>query len=138
MQGEGTLEPEQIAHLSTLGIQVIAEPVTQIEALPGPTVKLTTNAGSTHAFDTLYPMIGCEPRIELLNGLNARGDSFNQLWVDERQQTSIPGIYAAGDVVHSLNQMAVGAAHAAIAATAIHNTLPKNYWDEPSEKLMRW
>lgn len=32
--------------------------------------------------------------------------------VDEHQQTSVPGLYAAGDVVKALNQMSVGVGHA--------------------------
>ena len=126
VQGEGTLNPEQMEDLSSLNIRVIIEPITQIEAHSGRAVVLTTSPGSSRAFDTLYPMIGFEPRAELLRGLDARLDSFKQLWVDENQQTSIPGIYAAGDVVQALNQMTVGAAHAATAATAIHNSRSNN------------
>jgi thioredoxin reductase (NADPH) len=35
----------------------------------------------------------------------------------------VPGLYAAGDVVAGLNQIAVAAGQAAIATTAIHNGL---------------
>jgi thioredoxin reductase (NADPH) len=38
-------------------------------------------------------------------------------------QTSIDGLYAAGDVVHGLNQICVATGQAAIAATAIHHYL---------------
>ena len=111
-------------NLAELNIEVISSAVTDIRALPGPTVHLSTHAGESYVLDTLYPMVGCEPCVQLLEGLGARQDDFHQLWVDEHQQTSVPGLYAAGDV---LNQMSVGAAHAATAATAIHNTLPRNY-----------
>jgi thioredoxin reductase (NADPH) len=131
VQGEAALDPAQM--LSNLNIRVIEEPFSLIEALPGTTVRLTTKTGVARTFDTIYPMIGCEPRVELLQDLQPRQDSFKQLWVDAHQQTSIPGIYATGDVVHALNQMTVGAAHAATAATAIHNSLPKNYWDHSRE-----
>ena len=43
--------------------------------------------------------------------------------VDRHQQTSVSGLYAAGDVVAALNQLSVATGHAAIAATAIHNSL---------------
>jgi thioredoxin reductase (NADPH) len=33
-------------------------------------------------------------------------------------------LFAAGDVVSDLHQLVVAEAHAAIAATALHNTLP--------------
>jgi len=50
-----------------------------------------------------------------------------ELIVDVDQQTTVPGLYAAGNVVKALNQMSVGAGHAAIAATAIHNSLARNF-----------
>ena len=53
--------------------------------------------------------------------------SDGELVVDAHQQTTVPGLYAAGDVVKALNQMSVGVGHAAIAATAIHNRLPDNF-----------
>jgi thioredoxin reductase (NADPH) len=42
---------------------------------------------------------------------------------DEHQQTTVPNLYAAGDVVRGLNQISVAMGEAAIAATAIHNRL---------------
>jgi thioredoxin reductase (NADPH) len=121
------LDEAEVRHLAALNIRVISSQITQIRTTPDPRVSLWTQDGSSYRVDTVYPMIGCQPRVELLEGLGARQDEFQQLWVDAHQRTSIPGLYAAGDVVHALNQMSVGAAHAAIAATAIHNALPKNY-----------
>ena len=66
-------------------------------------------------------------RETLADSLGASVDSNGELLVDAHQHTSVPGIYAAGDVVKALNQMNVGTAHAAIAATAIHDTLTDNY-----------
>jgi thioredoxin reductase (NADPH) len=37
--------------------------------------------------------------------------------------TSVEGLYAAGDLVRGLNQIAVATGEAAIAATAMHNRL---------------
>jgi thioredoxin reductase (NADPH) len=83
--------------------------------------------GKEHRFDAVYPMVGCAPRVELLKALAPRLDENNLLWVDEHQASSVSGLYAAGDVVHALNQMSVGTAHAATAATAVHHALPPNY-----------
>jgi thioredoxin reductase len=46
------------------------------------------------------------------------------LKADDHQRTSIDGLYAAGDVVSDLHQIAVATGHAAIAATHIHKSLP--------------
>ena len=61
----------------------------------------------------------------LASNLGARCNDVGCLEVDQ-QQTSIEGIYAAGDVV-DLHQLAVATGHAAIAATAIHRSLPTNF-----------
>ena len=60
---------------------------------------------------------------ELARGLGARLADDGRLEVDLHQATSVPGLYAAGDVVRGLNQIAVATAEAAVAATAIHNAL---------------
>ena len=55
--------------------------------------------------------------------LGASLDESGALRVNLHQQTSVPGIYAAGDNVRGLNQVVVAAAEAAVAATDIHNQL---------------
>lgn len=42
---------------------------------------------------------------------------------DAKQRTRQPGVYAAGDAVTGLNQIAVAMAQAEVAATDIHNAL---------------
>ena len=83
--------------------------------------------GDELSFDTLYPMLGSNARTELAKSLGVTFESDGELVVDTDQRTSVLGLYAAGDVVNALNQMSVGVAHAAIAATAIHNALKDNY-----------
>ncbi|MES2207838.1 MAG: FAD-dependent oxidoreductase [Pseudomonadota bacterium] len=82
---------------------------------------IQTSRGDKYTFDVIYPMLGCHPRTELAQHLGADVDEDGKLIVDEHQRTSVPGLYAAGDVVRGLNQISVAAGQAAIAATAIHN-----------------
>ncbi len=49
--------------------------------------------------------------------------SAESLEVSAHQETAVPGLYAVGDVVASLNQMCVAMGHAAIATSHIHQTL---------------
>jgi len=74
-------------------------------------------------FDCLYLALGCEMQSRLAVSWGATHDADGNLIVDAHQQTSIDGLYAAGDVVRGLNQIAVAAAEAAIAATDIHKRL---------------
>jgi len=85
-------------------------------------VVLAAPDGS-RAFDHLYLALGCSAQADLAVRAGARQDQIGKLLVDTHQMTSVPGLYAAGDVVRGLNQIAVGAGEAAIAATAIHNRL---------------
>ena len=81
----------------------------------------------TRRFDTLYPVLGSDAQSQLAIGLGADVDDNRELRVDARMQTSVDGLYAIGDVVSGLNQISVGMGHAAIAATCIHNRLPRNW-----------
>jgi thioredoxin reductase (NADPH) len=74
-------------------------------------------------FDHLYLALGCSAQADLAIRAGAKQDETGKLQVDSHQMTSVPGLYAAGDVVRGLNQISVGAGEAAIAATAIHNRL---------------
>jgi len=59
--------------------------------------------------------------------MGAETDRGGELIVDGHMQTTIADLYAAGDAVSGLNQVSVAVGHAAVAATAIHNSLPNNY-----------
>jgi thioredoxin reductase (NADPH) len=82
--------------------------------------------GREETFDTLYPVLGAEPKAAFAAALGLRTDDNGEILVDAHMQTSVANLYAAGDVVTDLNQICVAVGHAAIAATAIHNGLPGN------------
>ncbi len=81
--------------------------------------------GRPRGFEVVYAMLGSRQRSQLALALGAACDEEGALHVDSRQETSVPGLYAIGDVVSALNQIAVATGHAAIAATAVHNRLPQ-------------
>jgi thioredoxin reductase (NADPH) len=87
-------------------------------------------AGEPRRFDTVYPVLGCDPQSQLAIELGARVDEEGNLIVDAKQQTTVGGVYAIGDVVSALNQISVAVGHAAIAATAIHRSLPPNFRED--------
>jgi len=121
---EENLDPEGVAELEEAGIELEARPVIGFEAR-GRRVALKFADESTREFDAVYPMLGCKVQGELATRLGARCNEFGDLLVDAHQCTSVPGLYAIGDVVSDINQISVGTGHAAIAATAIHNGLPR-------------
>lgn len=92
---------------------------------------VATEAGEQR-FDTLYPVLGADAQAQLATALGAEVDGSGELRVDARMQTSVDGLYAIGDVVSALNQISVALGHAAIAATAVHNRLPRNWREAQS------
>lgn len=124
--GNGALAPAHHLSLEQAGIRVFEERIAKICVAEARRVAVHLIGGEEFLFDALYPMLGSDARDELGTRLGARC-SDGELLVDIHQQTSVSGLYAAGDVVKALNQMSVGTAHAAIAATAIHNVLGKNH-----------
>lgn len=90
--------------------------------------------GSERRYDSVYPVLGCVAQSRLATALGAHADDNGELVVDLHQQTSVAGLYAIGDVVSALNQISVAVGHAAIAATAIHNRLPRNPRERPQEQ----
>lgn len=105
-----------------LNVEVIRAPIDNVR-LEGDRVTALSWSGRFRVFDLVYSALGTSPNAELARALGARLSDDRCLAVDDHQQTSVPGLYAAGDVVRGLNQIAVAGAEAAIAATAIHNAL---------------
>ena len=83
--------------------------------------------GHEHRFDVVYAALGSDPRNDLALQLGAELGDDGRLRVDERCRTSQEGVYAAGDLVRGLNQVAVACGEAAQAAIAVHNSLPRNF-----------
>lgn len=108
--------------LKRLGIELICAPIDNV-TLEGDRVTALSWGGTFRSFDLVYSALGTSPNAGLAEGLGARTGEDGRLFVDAHQQTSTPGLYAAGDVVRGLNQIAVASAEAAVAATAIHNRL---------------
>jgi thioredoxin reductase (NADPH) len=115
------------ARAAEAGVRCIEDPVAQIHMTPDHLAAVRTASGAEYRFDTLYPTLGCRMRSELAAKLGARCTDAGDIFVDAHMRTSVPGLYAAGDVVNALNQISVAVGHAAIAATDIHNNLQPNF-----------
>lgn len=105
------------------GVRRLASAARSVSLTEGGAVQLRLQDGSALIVDVLYAALGAQPRTQLALQLGAALDPQGALVVDAHGRTSVPGLFAAGDVVSGLDQIAVAAGHGAIAATAIHNQL---------------
>lgn len=126
------ISDECLITLDAAGVAIVHDTVAEVCTQEGAIVGLQTRSGNTYRFDTLYSALGCHVRSELARALGASCDDVGQITVDEKLRTTVPGVYAVGDVANDLNQIVVGAGHAAIAATTIHNSFRLGTALEPS------
>lgn len=120
------LAGSDLSRLAAARVRHVADAVKGVTLQDGHPVIHTADQ-TDHVFDVLYPMLGESARSALASALGAETADCEELVVDGHQQTTVPGLYAVGDVVRGLNQISVAAGQAAVAATAIHNALPPRY-----------
>lgn len=125
-----TLSEEDNSRAREHGIRVITARIDALE-VEEDRISAIRAGGEEHRFETLYSALGLKVRSDLALALGAEHDEAGALVVDAHCRTTIPGLYAAGDVVRGLNQIVVAMGHAAIAATDIHNRCELPTEDEP-------
>jgi thioredoxin reductase (NADPH) len=116
------LSPDQRDTLDAAGIRFHESPVADL-TFEGDEIVAVLADGTQLDVDVLYPALGSKVRAQLAVRLGAECTSEGYLKADAHQCTTIPGLYAAGDVVNELNQICVASGHGAIAATDIYNRL---------------
>lgn len=87
---------------------------------------LKLNTGETLAVDGVFVAIGSSPFTSIVDSLSPKKDDEGCLIVDERQETSIKWLYAAGDVTTNSNkfrQTIMSAAEGCLAAHSVHEDL---------------
>ena len=115
------LDATSLAKLEDAGIARVDGPCGDYRIEGGRLVVKT--AEGERAFDSVYPALGSRIRSELAVAAGANASSDGCLEVDEHQRTSIPGLFAAGDVVKGLDQISHAMGEAGVAATTIRNML---------------
>ena len=95
----------------------VATGVQGLFGIEGVHVKnVKTNKETTLKADGCFIWVGILPNAEFLNGA-VRTDEFGFIIADAKMQTSVPGVYVAGDVRDTpLRQIATAVGDAAIAA----------------------
>jgi thioredoxin reductase (NADPH) len=107
--------------LDAAGIEHVDGPCTAITP-DDDVIRVATSSGE-RVFDTIYLALGSVIRSELAIAAGALASDDGCLEVDAHQRTSVPGLFAAGDVVKGLDQISHAMGEAGVAATTIRNLL---------------
>lgn len=121
---ESAVNEDEARQLAAANVRHISSPLAGVTLTDDLKPVLHTRDGEDYECDVFYPMLGQTARSGLAAALGAETAECDTLLVDDHCRTSVPGLYAIGDVTRGLNQIAVATGQAAIAATTIHNTLP--------------
>lgn len=78
--------------------------------------------------DGVFVAIGYEPINSLARKLKLRLDRDGYIVVDERQRTSMPGVYACGDITGGIKQIVTAVGQGSIAAITAYEDLMNPYW----------
>jgi thioredoxin reductase (NADPH) len=117
------LAPDCRAELKRAGVGLIETPIESVTLDRKRIVAICFGPDRAEKFDTVYAALGVRPRNQLAVKAGARLDETGRLVVSDHQETSVAGLYAAGDVVRGLNQISTAEGEGAIAATHVHNVL---------------
>jgi thioredoxin reductase (NADPH) len=94
-------------------------------------------ADGHYTFDSVYPALGSDTHTQLAEMVGADLSADDCIRTDSHQRTSVPGLYAAGDVVLGLDQISHAMGEGGVAATTIRNDLhaKEPRWREPVEAM---
>lgn len=131
-----SLKPEDSEKLNQAGIDCVDGPA-QAVAIADKCVTVDTAEGH-YTFDSIYPALGSDTHTQLAEMLGAKLAADGCILCDDHQRSSVPGLYAAGDVVHGLDQISHAMGEGGVAATTIRNDLcaQEPRWREPVNELV--
>ena len=116
------LSDEDLAWLAEAKVRLIESEAVTLDISDEGRVSVNAS-GLSLQFDTIYPMSGCRPNVDLAMQVGVRLDHEGEVETDRYQETSVAGLFAIGDVVSGLNQISVAVGQAAVAACHINTQL---------------
>ncbi|WP_348627672.1 NAD(P)/FAD-dependent oxidoreductase [Rhizobium sp. R634] len=120
-QEEHELSEIEVDRLRDLQIGLQKGPIRSID--PERDAITVATASGIGEFSSIYPALGSDVRSKLAAMAGAELSENGCIVVDSHQRSTLPGLYAAGDVVIGLDQIGTAMGQAGIAATAIRNDL---------------
>jgi thioredoxin reductase len=113
--------PEQRVWLRETGISTFASPIAALHGDGALTVQL--EGGDSFPCDALFLCVPLVQHSHLASELGCAMTSRGRIEVNADQQTSVPGIYSAGDATSHIHQVVTAAAGGTAAGISVNNDL---------------
>lgn len=121
--GAVTLAEDQVAKLKSRNIAIIEKNVIGLKHKDGYLKALVLADGSNYPLTALFAKVAFEQHCSLLQALGCEINESGLIKVDDLQQTTVPGVYAAGDNVTPLRALAMATAAGTKAGAFINKAL---------------
>jgi thioredoxin reductase (NADPH) len=115
------LAAEDREKLERAGVKLVDGPAEAI-GVTGSCITVDSAEGLL-TFDSIYPALGSDTHTQLAEMLGAELAEDGCVLCDEKMRSTVEGFYAAGDVVHGLDQISHAMGEGGQAATTIRNDL---------------
>jgi thioredoxin reductase len=119
--GASTFTTEQAEKLASHHIEIVEDLVEEIEHHQGQIKYLA--AGKKYPLDAIYTRPSFRQHCDVPQTIGCRITDAGYIEVDEMYQTSIPGIYAAGDCTTPMRSVATAVSGGALAGVVISKEL---------------
>jgi thioredoxin reductase len=120
----------QRARLERYGVEVVTERIERLEGQDDRLSAVVLEDGRRFPCRGLFFSIGHKPRNELAVGLGCEITDEGYVVVNEHYETTVPGVYAAGDITTLEEAVADAVAEGLIAATNISLSLHEEVYGE--------
>ncbi len=117
------LTSKDTINLAAHGVRIRDEPILRCEGEQGKIQRLLFQSGPPLDCEALFFNTGQTRRSELVTQLGCRLDDKGSVETNEHEQSSVPGLYVAGDVSRDLQFVIMAAAEGARAGVAINAAL---------------
>jgi len=123
--GKNKVKPFQREHLEANDISIVQWPIDRLMGTDGQLEKIVFKNGEEQPCDALFFVNGYKQRCNLVETFNCEMGKKGVVITNRFQQTSIPGLFVAGDADKDMHLVVVAAAEGAKAGVIINKQLQK-------------
>jgi thioredoxin reductase len=120
---EPEISKKALAVLEKYNVQIRREPLVRLRAVNDCLVAVEFEGIPPAPLDAMFFNLGSPPATDIANQLGCKREKDGDLEIDRAHQTSVPGIFAAGDIVGPPYLAVSAAAKGVTAAMGVHRSL---------------
>ncbi|RLJ77148.1 NAD(P)/FAD-dependent oxidoreductase [Pedobacter alluvionis] len=121
--GKSEFTAEQTEKLKSKSITVLEEEITELEHQNGQLENIVFTSGDKIAFKAIYVKPEIEQHVNFSEQLGFELTDLKTIKVDEQQETTAKGVYAAGDCATLFRSLSIVTAAGTVAAVMINKAL---------------